>query len=47
MVKTPFDAHAAEWLFRLAYDRLQGVSLTVLRARIEGRATGAAERERG
>ena len=39
-VKTMADAHATEWLFRLAYDRLHGVSLGALRERIDERASG-------
>lgn len=38
-VKTAAEARAAEWLFRLAYDRLQGVSLAALQERIDARAT--------
>ena len=33
-VKTSAEARVTEWLFRLAYDRLRGVSLAVLRQRI-------------
>lgn len=41
-VKTSADARATEWLFRLAYDRLQGLSLATLQARIEERASAVA-----
>jgi hypothetical protein len=40
-VRTTADAHATEWLFRLAYDRLQGLSLAALHERIDQRASGA------
>ena len=37
-VKTLDDARTTEWLFRLAYDHLQGVSLAKLHARIGERS---------
>jgi hypothetical protein len=40
-VRTMAEAYATEWLFRLAYDRLQGVSLAALCERIDKRASGA------
>jgi hypothetical protein len=41
-VKTADDVRAVEWLFRLAYDRLRGVSLAKLGARIAERTSAAA-----
>lgn len=38
-VKTSAEARATEWLFRLAYDRLQGASVGALQARIEERGS--------
>jgi len=38
-VKTSTEARATEWLFRLAYDRLRGVSLATLQQRIGERAS--------
>jgi hypothetical protein len=38
-VKTTAEARATEWLFRLAYDRLQGASVGALQARIEERGS--------
>jgi hypothetical protein len=41
-VKTSAEVDATEWLFRLAYDRLEGVSLGALKTKIaerEGAAT--------
>jgi hypothetical protein len=40
-VKTIAEAHATEWLFRLAYDHLEGVSLATLRERIDERSAEA------
>ena len=45
-VKTIAEAHATEWLFRLAYDRLQGVSLAALHRRIAQRASEGAGAKR-
>jgi hypothetical protein len=36
-VKTPAEGRATEWLFRIAYDRLQGVSVAELQDRIAQR----------
>ncbi len=41
-VKTSAEARATEWLFRLAYDRLKGVGLGALQARIGERGQGTA-----
>ena len=41
-VKSTADAQATEWLFRLAYDHLRGVSLGSLLDRIAQRASGGA-----
>ena len=41
-VKTAADARATEWLFQLAYDHLQGVSIAELRQRIAERAPAQA-----
>ncbi len=46
-VTSSVEAHATEWLFRLAYDHLQGVRLPALLARIYEQANGTAMREHG
>jgi hypothetical protein len=44
-VRTQTDARLAEWLFRLAYDRLEGASLPSLLKRVDERAHRAAHDE--
>ena len=42
-IHTPADAAHATWLFRLNYDRLQGIPLPVLLARIADHGTACAQ----
>lgn len=44
-VRTAAEAQSTEWLFRLAYDHLRGVSLATLQQRIADRAQAGARSE--